>query len=108
MIDKLDNTVIKIEPKLGSKSIITNGTYKACNEELEGYSEVQVNVSSGGGEDISKFLDNNPIASPELERESFIIKGSWLVKEIPDFEVIPLPEAGLFLGNIIRRFILWF
>lgn len=44
MIDKLENTVIKIEPKLGSKSIITNGTYKACNEELEGYSEVDVNI----------------------------------------------------------------
>ncbi len=44
MIDKLDNTVIKIEPKLGSKSITTNGTYKACNEELEGYSEVDVNI----------------------------------------------------------------
>lgn len=48
-------------PTLGTKSITQNGTYTAASEQLDGYSEVTVNVSGGGGQEVPEkdvnFID---------------------------------------------------
>ena len=44
------------EKKLGNKIIIKNGTYKAIDDNLDGYSEVEVSTS---GVDINDYYDTN-------------------------------------------------
>ena len=44
--------------KLGTKNITSNGTYKASDDELDGYSEVNVETS---GVDINDYFDKNII-----------------------------------------------
>lgn len=48
------NAIVNIpEKKLGSKTITTNGTYKASDDNLDGYSEVDVQTS---GVDINDYI----------------------------------------------------
>ena len=39
---------VSVEPNVGTKSITDNGTYNASSDSLDGYSQVVVNVASGG------------------------------------------------------------
>ena len=58
--EKESATVNIPEPKLGTKNITSNGVYKASNDGLDGYSEVDVNVtgSDNGFITFSNFTDN--------------------------------------------------
>lgn len=42
---------VNVQPSLGTKSITANGTYYASSDGYDGYSNVSVNVPSGGGGD---------------------------------------------------------
>lgn len=53
--DKESITVNVPEKKLGAKTITSNGTYKAINDELDGYSQVTVETS---GVDINDYFNS--------------------------------------------------
>ena len=53
--DKINAIVNIPEKKLGSKIIIENGTYKAADDNLDGYSEVEVATS---GVDINEYFSD--------------------------------------------------
>lgn len=53
-----DVDVPSVTPALGTKTITQNGTYDAEDDSLDGYSEVTVNVSGGGGYDINDLATN--------------------------------------------------
>ena len=76
--DKANAIVNVPEKKLGTKTITTNGTYKAIDDNLDGYNEVEVTTS---GVDINEYLNNT------LYNASSAITscGSWLfsIKKLP-------------------------
>ena len=47
-------------PVLVEKSITENGTYDPADDEADGYSSVEVNVSGGGGGNITSYVYFNP------------------------------------------------
>ena len=69
--DKINAIVNIPEKKLGSKTITKNGTYKASDDDLDGYSEVEVETSgvdindyyltSGSYNDIRKYIKTIPL-----------------------------------------------
>lgn len=48
------------DPVLVEKSITENGTYDPADDEADGYSSVEVNVSGGGGGNITSYVYFNP------------------------------------------------
>ena len=54
--DKEITLLTKVPPKTAPKTITTNGTYKASDENLDGYSEVEVQTS---GVDINDYMGQN-------------------------------------------------
>ena len=74
--DKVNAIVNVPEKKLGTKTITTNGTYKATDDSLDGYSQVEVATS---GVDINDYFNNS------LERGYGHNIGSWcdLIKKLP-------------------------
>lgn len=74
--DKVNAIVNVPEKKLGTKTITTNGAYKAVDDNLDGYSEVEVATS---GVDINDYINNS------LERGYGHNIGSWcdLIKKLP-------------------------
>ena len=54
-IKKVEVNVNVPEPKLGTKTITSNGTYKAIDDNLDGYSEVEVATS---GVDINEYMSD--------------------------------------------------
>lgn len=52
-IKKVEVNVNLPEPKLGTKTITSNGTYKATDDNLDGYSEVEVETA---GVDINEYF----------------------------------------------------
>ena len=51
------NAIVNVpEKKLGAKTITTNGTYKATDDNLDGYNEVEVTTS---GVDINEYFGNS-------------------------------------------------
>lgn len=47
------------EPTLGTKTITANGTYNASDDNLDGYSSVTVNVTSGGSGKFATLVDRS-------------------------------------------------
>ena len=78
--DKVNAIVNVPEKKLGTKTITTNGTYKATDDNLDGYNEVEVATS---GVDINDYIKN----SIEEGNNSTIASGQWArsVKKLPAF-----------------------
>ena len=68
------------EKKLGNKIIIKNGTYKAIDDNLDGYSEVEVATS---GVDLNDYIKS----TIEEGNGSSILTGQWVksVKQLPTF-----------------------
>lgn len=62
------------EKQLGIKTITSNGTYKATDDDLDGYSEVEVATS---GVDINDYFITSPNANETLSK--------W-IKEIPPID----------------------
>lgn len=56
-IKKVEVNVNVPEPKLGTKTITSNGTYKAIDDNLDGYSQVEVATS---GVDIWNYFEKSP------------------------------------------------
>ena len=77
--------------KLGTKNITSNGTYKASDDELDGYSEVNVKTS---GVDINDYFKPTIAAATNLERTNGI---NGIIKKIPDTITISGDScAGMF------------
>lgn len=79
----------KIPPKLASKTITVNGTYKASNEDLDGYSEVSVETS---GVDINDYF-NTSINSTYYN--SGVLDA---IKKIPKFTFRGTSTRNMFAG----------
>ena len=74
--DKVNAIVNVPEKKLGTKTITTNGTYKATDDNLDGYNEVEVATS---GVDINDYINDT------FSGTSNYTCGSWieLIKKLP-------------------------
>lgn len=78
---------VAVQPNVGTKSITTNGTYTASSDNLDGYSEVTVNVSGGGvakWQRPSGWPDYDSLNLQTTQEESIYFtydnrsKGSWI------------------------------
>lgn len=98
--DKEIALLTKVPPKTGIKTITSNGTYKASDESLDGYSEVNVQISSV---DINEYFNTE---IPVEERGSNNIKtaiGGNMIKKIPTLTISDLETQSvqnLFGGGI--------
>lgn len=63
------NVEVDVHPDLATKTISTPGTYKASDDDVDGYSEVTVNLSTGGSGSataalVSKTIDASNLPEP--------------------------------------------
>lgn len=59
-VDGFSKVIVKVDPKVTTKTITKNGTYRAKKDKVDGYSEVSVQVpTGGGGELITKSISEN-------------------------------------------------
>ena len=75
------------EKQLGTKTITTNGTYKATDDNVDGYSEVVVSTS---GVDINDYYDTNNNYSGDIR---------LYIKEIPTLNTENLTTMYQFFNN---------
>ena len=73
--DKASAKVNIKEKVLGTKTITSNGTYKATNDNLDGYSEVEVATS---GVDINDYFKT---------KASSIFQIKYYIKKVPSFDL---------------------
>jgi surface protein len=85
----------KIPPKLGTKDITINGIYKASDENLDGYSEVNVKTS---GVDINDYfyLDGRDIAGRVL---LYNYLGTAIIKIIPQVDTSAITNFKFAFAN---------
>lgn len=58
--DGFSKVIVKVDPKVTTKTITKNGTYKASKDKVDGFSEVSVQVPTGGDATlISKSITEN-------------------------------------------------
>lgn len=74
-IKKVEVNVNVPEPKLGTKTITSNGTYKASDDNLDGYSEVEVETS---GVDIWDYF---------IQQGSGVFEIKRYIQKIPNFNL---------------------
>lgn len=90
-----ENAIVDIKEKqLGTKTITENGTYKATDDNLDGYSEVEVATS---GVDINDYFYQKEIS------QSYSAKPNWtkLIKKLPG----PLTlESGANANYMFKNF----
>lgn len=97
--EKETATVNIPEPKLGTKNITSNGVYKASNDGLDGYSEVDVKTS---GVDINDYFEHIlPVGTNTQNYYDQYIRGSGWFKAIKQY---PVPEVGT---DIYCAFVCW-
>ena len=75
----LDKYIEKIEPVLDSKTITENGEYFASNDDLDGYSSVNVSVQQGSS--INGRLVSKPIQSGNIEKGDFVTNGTFTIQD---------------------------
>lgn len=81
-------------PYVASKNITSNGVYKASNDGLDGYSEVNVKTS---GVDISDYFEHIlPVGINTQNYYDQYISGSGWFKAIKQY---PVPEVGTNMSN---------
>ena len=99
--------------KLGTKNITENGVYKASDDELDGYSEVNVETS---GVDINDYFDkniiggayNNPGWTQNIKKwrsPLYVTEGTntaYMFRDFP-FDETVLPEV-IFLSNEVNLY----
>jgi surface protein len=85
----------KIPPKLGTKTITSNGTYKASEENLDGYSEVNVETS---GVDINDYfyLDGRDIEGKVIY---YNYLGTTIIKTIPEVDTSTITNFMFAFSN---------
>lgn len=89
-VKEKENATVNIpEPKLGTKNITSNGVYKASNDGLDGYSEVDVKTS---GVDINDYFEHIlPTGTNTQNYYDQYFRGSGWFKAIKQY---PVPEVG--------------
>ena len=86
-------------PYVASKNITSNGTYKASDDELDGYSEVNVKTS---GVDINDYFEHIlPVGTNIQNYYDQYLRGSGWFKAIKQY---PVPEVGT---NMNYAFVCW-
>ena len=68
------------DKKLGSKEIYENGVYRAENDELDGYSQVEVNVDDESSDNVT-VSENEPTAQQGTEGDIWIQYGYLYPRE---------------------------
>ena len=97
--EKETATVNIPEPKLGTKNITSNGVYKASDDELDGYSEVNVKTS---GVDINDYFEHIlPTGTNTQYYYDQYYRGSGWFKAIKQY---PVPEVGT---DMYHSFLCW-
>ena len=82
------NAIVNIPKKvLGSKTITENGIYKATDDNLDGYSEVEVTTS---GVDINDYFGMTPKNNTTI---------AFLIKKIPEIDTTGLTIMASFFDN---------
>ena len=94
--DKASAKVNVPEKQLGTKTITANGTYKASDNNLDGYSQVKVMVPT---DDINDYFNNT------LTSKGYYVS-SWeeIVKKIPPITIIGNDATYIFSGCRIDGF----
>ena len=94
--DKASAKVNVPEKQLGTKTITANGTYKASDNNLDGYSQVKVIVPT---DDINDYFNNT------LTSKGYYVS-SWeeIVKKIPPITIIGNDATYIFSGCRIDGF----
>lgn len=87
VVDKASAKVNIPEKVLGTKTITTNGTYKATDDNVDGYSEVVVSTS---GVDINDYYDTNNNYSGDIR---------LYIKEIPTLNTENLTNMSQFFNT---------
>lgn len=85
------NAIVNVPiPTLGTKKITKNGTYKAIDDNLSGYSEVKVETS---GVDIDDYFNRTPTTAAT---------GSllWMIKRTPTMNMINRTSLQSFFSNL--------
>lgn len=82
--DVTDKASVNVDVKanLGTKTITENGVYNASDDNLEGYSSVEVATS---GADLSEYFNGNPETFASSSSSSFCIKNYF--KKLPDLTI---------------------
>lgn len=94
--DKASAKVNVPEKQLGAKTITANGTYKAVDDNLDGYSQVKVTVPT---DDINDYF-NNTLTSKGYYTSSW----EEIVKKIPPIKIIGNDAKYIFYGCRIDGF----
>ena len=94
--DKASAKVNVPEKQLGAKTITQNGTYNASDDNLDGYSQVEVTVPT---DDINDYFNNT------LTSKGYYVS-SWeeIVKKIPPIKIIGNDATYIFSGCRIDGF----
>lgn len=87
-IKKVEVNVNVPEPKLGTKTITSNGTYKAIDDNLDGYSEVEVATS---GVDINEYYNLTKRTSGNY---------TWYIKKLPLIDTSDYTSFSSMFANI--------
>lgn len=85
--DKVNANVNVPEKVLGTKTITTNGIYKASNDNLDGYSEVEVSTS---GVDINDYYDLTKRTSGDIKK---------YIKQIPMIDTSDYTSTNSIFGS---------
>ena len=84
--DKVTANVNIPEKQLGTKTITTNGIYKATDDNLDGYSEVEVETS---GVDINDYFETNYTGNDY----------TYFIKKVPNNILIKGTSCSYMFGN---------
>lgn len=87
--DKEIALLTKIPPKTASKTITENGTYKASDENLDGYSEVSVQTS---GVDLNDYMGQNVDFA-----HNTVLK---LIKKLPELNISVITNMDNFFSGM--------
>lgn len=87
------------EPTLGTKTITANGTYNASDDNLDGYSSVTVNVTSGGSSKFASLVDRS-ITQVTAEDLSGVTRiGKYAFNECQQLTSIDIPSSVTYIGD---------
>lgn len=89
------------EPTLGTKTITVNGTYNASDDNLDGYSSVTVNVTSGGSSKFASLVDKSitQVTAEDLSGVTYI--GDYAFYECNSLTSITIPSGVTHIGEYV-------
>ena len=87
------------EPTLGTKTITANGTYNASDDNLDGYSSVTVNVTSGGSSKFASLVDRSITQVTAEDLSGVTIIGDFAFSDCSALTSITIPSNVTSIGE---------